>query len=792
MTEKILVAVHGIGEQVRSETIQAVANQLCRYCGLPPTMPLGRFTAELIVAPGAPATEFTMTLEQLPPGGHGPIPGKLVPVPVTPSVPGAFLIKSPPDPTLPAGIGFGEVYWADIPRGPARNRYTLEEAKKWVRTVVERVRALDQETRGPRAASDTTYALAAQVLQEMIETTRVLGQLLFLAEKVTPFRFNLDDVLVNYLGDVQVVAEFANYRNQIVGLFQRVMARIAQTNPEAELYVVAHSEGTVIAFLGILEAFLRLKTAGAPRFDSPEKPDWAKQIRGVMTIGSPIDKHLFLWPHLWDGLGLLGKQEWSAADGAPVPWRNYFDYGDPIGYRLNRAREWLKKNGWENLFDFDFDPQDKEFKGDIAFTRYPFAGKAHTDYWQDEDVFGHFIQKVVRPTPAAARPAPAAPPPAPKSYDPPGNRWGALLLSPTLPYLVPFAILLLGVYLIYRAFGECLNLDEGAGAIWCSVLGFGALLAGITAAVRIPLLTRDPVWRLAGVISFAAGVAGFLGFLALGQSLEDRLTAVIGLALWDTVGVYLPPTILSVPSPILVFLSLVTVGTLFAYTLSRLFPSWGVKPIILTAGAVLVLLITVRLGGPGHYEEYQNIKLVLARAGLTGEDLEMRASAAFRLLAESQEQSGSDEAESPKPSGPEKAVAFTLGGRPVWPSEHGVPSGPEKAVAFTLGLLEEVKKEQHEAAKFKTRAAARRSESEVFTRFAEGMDLQPNQQVPPPKEGPIWPVFVAGALFLYLWWLAAMCFDLLVVWNYYVRESGVIVRLEERSPAVKRQAQEDA
>src|SRR5262249_7190029 len=118
MPEKIIVAVHGIGEQIRSETIQAVANQLCLYCDLPPTMPLGRFTAKLLVAPGVPPTEFTLKMQK---GAGGPpdsYSGELKQVLVPPAVPGAFLIQTPPDPEFARRIGdpigFGEVYWADI------------------------------------------------------------------------------------------------------------------------------------------------------------------------------------------------------------------------------------------------------------------------------------------------------------------------------------------------------------------------------------------------------------------------------------------------------------------------------------------------------------------------------------------------------------------------------------------------------------------------------------------------------------------------------------------------------
>lgn len=48
------------------------------------------------------------------------------------------------------------------------------------------------------------------------------------------------------------------------------------------------SEDTVVSFLGLLEGFRE-----------PQSPGWVKQVRGFMTLGSPIDKHLALWPELF-------------------------------------------------------------------------------------------------------------------------------------------------------------------------------------------------------------------------------------------------------------------------------------------------------------------------------------------------------------------------------------------------------------------------------------------------------------------------------------------------------------
>jgi hypothetical protein len=44
---------------------------------------------------------------------------------------------------------------------------------------------------------------------------------------------------------------------------------------------------------------------------------------------------------------------------------------------------------------------------------------------------------------------------------------------------------------------------------------------------------------------------------------------------------------------------------------------------------------------------------------------------------------------------------------------------------------------------------------------------------------PVWPVILAGAAFLYLWWLAILIFDLAFVWHRYIRRSTTNDRLRE-------------
>src|SRR5688500_5714012 len=96
---KILVAVHGIGDQVGYETVSSVAGRLGSYLGIAPAVPIGRFYPA--------GTDPTLKVSA-----------------------GPALMMSPPDPSALVGFGFAEVYWAEIARTPVKAGHVLQEAKK--------------------------------------------------------------------------------------------------------------------------------------------------------------------------------------------------------------------------------------------------------------------------------------------------------------------------------------------------------------------------------------------------------------------------------------------------------------------------------------------------------------------------------------------------------------------------------------------------------------------------------------------------------------------------------------
>jgi hypothetical protein len=504
---KVIVAVHGIGDQHNFATIQTVVNRFCSYFCYPAAVPLGSFhTAEKPYA------------------FQAPYPSK--------------------DPFR--RFAFAEVYWAGISRKVVDEKYTIEETKQWAGTIVERLWLRWKENPAQATYTERDFRLMKQVLGEMIETIVVLDRISFLADKAGLFKFELRKLLDDYLGDVQIVADFEVQRNAILKAFADGIDKAHEAYPNADIYIVAHSEGTVVSLLGLLAAF---RQATLPR--------WADHVRGFMTLGSPIDKHLVLWPELFRRPDATGDPH--HAPPRPIKWRNYYDFGDPVGFALDDARRWIEQHAWTDVFEFT-----DEAGHDNGFARYLLPGKAHTDYWNDKDVFGHFIQNVIGEKPQP--PDDFSEPPA----DVQRNKW----ISYMLPYLGVFALLVGATFILYKALTNAM--DPGGDVfgspkvIATGVFGVAALLSGITAVARIPRLTRSAFWRAVAV------AGGVLGALVYFWSVREFAPTV----LWNMT---LPPGAVTFGLAILV--------VVVTYLTSWLRPSWGMRPLILSgAGAVAVLI----------------------------------------------------------------------------------------------------------------------------------------------------------------------------------------------------------
>ena len=293
-----------------------------------------------------------------------------------------------------------------------------------------------------------------------------------------------------------------------------------------------------------------------------------------------LNKHIVMWPRLWQNA--RPAQDRNRPD--PIRWRNYYDYGDPVGFDLEITRDWMHENGWlskngTGLFQFS-----KEY--DYGFTRYPFPGEAHNDYWNDNDVFGHFIDDVVLKKDGAPKPSTIR---------------SAVFVSNVLPYILCVALLTGGVYVLYRTlvgsfvkeFPEPINVLRDVAGITC-------LLAGTTVLSRMPRLDKIQIWPKTkiwpAVIGLLVLIAGVLGYLLLvSPDTQNFLSA----AFWAPNGI------------IYFFLA----SSLASAILSKLKPRWGMVPLI-ALGGVAAFFVLLKLYAANSAALGQSLwTLVLANAG---------------------------------------------------------------------------------------------------------------------------------------------------------------------------------
>lgn len=482
MADKIIVGVHGMGDQVRYETTQSIANQFCRYYKIQTAVPLGRFHSSDANRNGIVEVELNNAAVSL----------------------NKF-----------KNLYFTEVYWADVPRKPVTEGYTLEETKHWVKTIVERFRCTVRDNRiskfaklnsdklslmnkkGKEDRVKVDYKMIKSVLYEAVDAIAIMEKLLKVTKMAGLLEFNLNSILTDFMGDVQIVTEFEKLRTEILNIFVSTVSRVHELNHDADIYVIAHSEGTVVAFLGLLEAM-------------NQKCPWIKNVKGFMTLGSPIDKHLILWPELWkDYEGNKKENKEGVGNNLQdnqIKWLNYYDLGDPVGYDLDTARDWVEGNAL--VFDFNE-------KHDYGFSRYYLPGKAHVDYWQDDELFNHIIRSVVdvaqskqgSKTPSHVVIKDKAPHP-PK----PPSKALAWVVSYIAPYLGAIALLFISVYCLYKPIH---GVNEPALRLLRNVGGITAIIGGLTVMARIPRLTKRKRWLFIAGITFAS--FAFLSYIIFGE-----------------------------------------------------------------------------------------------------------------------------------------------------------------------------------------------------------------------------------------------------------------------------------
>ncbi len=567
LCKKLIVGVHGMGDQSRNDFAQCLARLFARYdakrqgsiCQAT-QLPMGLWDA------GKSAVE-----------DH------------------AIGFVSTGTNTWLEDFAFAEVYWADLPRDLEKQGYRLEESKRWTASVVDRLAQRDKATREKLTETFGAHGLqmATAMLEEIAETVRILQMILKLPIAAGLAKYNFAQILEIYMGDVQQVADFCGQRARFLErFFKRMEALAAETGKDAKIHIIAHSEGSVVAFLGLLYALL----------ENPEKYDstkhlldlsqfdlsWIKRVESFSTLGAPIDKHLILWPDLFFRFTKAAQGEKWKTLAQPIRWRNYYDFADPVGFNLDTARSELER--WScTAFEF-------KQEHDHGFRRYLIPGKAHVDYFEDDKLFKHVIKDAVegQNLPLVKKPK---------------NRWYGHA-APILPFFLVAVVHVAAVVVLHKSIVgdpvaakdkwgsqavDTLNLSANAES-FLGILGCSALLLGTTVVSRTFRITAELRQRTLAVAFFliCAGIFWLVpGFYTM--ELAGRL------------GVPKEVTVreLSIPLRPLFFLGLAVLVMIVAWgadkwsLIKKRSPVWGLRWTVQGGGGFICLVLI----GPRLWDE---------------------------------------------------------------------------------------------------------------------------------------------------------------------------------------------
>jgi hypothetical protein len=338
-TYKHIVVVHGIGNQKPAETALQFMNEFCR------ALPSGG--------------SYKLKINNLVP----PLDWMVRHLPSEPS----YIEFTDTKTDERHIIGFSEVYWQELTHDYLKNHDGVPPIPifTWAHSINTRL-----------IGHGHNYSQWRDAISNLESILRLSAKLALLARGDETFY----SIINQFLGDVQMYGESDVLREQINDIFDRVLADVgrlaglacrnageldvAQAPPE--IYIVAHSLGTVVSWNSLQLAALN---------QSP--PDWLRHVKALVTMGSPIDKYHLFWPFRFPKEG--------AGRNPKILWYNFWDHSDPVGYSLDGVF------GGDSAENHQFR---REF--DSGYSRYPVPGLAHLGYWTDRQMHRKIIQDVMR------------------------------------------------------------------------------------------------------------------------------------------------------------------------------------------------------------------------------------------------------------------------------------------------------------------------------------------------------------------------------------------------------------
>jgi hypothetical protein len=192
-----------------------------------------------------------------------------------------------------------------------------------------------QIVRGPQPRPEKTNAGLWQQAKDAAESARPTA---------------IDTILDEYVGDVFSYVNSAGnafYREKgeppihpdVRHVYPRIVQQFyeqllaAQADGCAEIQIVAHSLGTVVAY----HALSGLRFEAGSRTDTDAIRSAVHKVRRLYTIGSPLEKIRFFWPTLIPGDAGLGD--------IALQWENFVSWFDPVAGAITRF------GGWGEVFN---------------------------------------------------------------------------------------------------------------------------------------------------------------------------------------------------------------------------------------------------------------------------------------------------------------------------------------------------------------------------------------------------------------------------------------------------------
>lgn len=394
-----IVVVHGIGQQRKNETVLPVIEQFAAARHKDPEqksyLTLGRLTSQS-------KENVWIEYQNIPDSPDPSLKKPWVPIMANNS--------------QGENIRFVDFCWSDVTR--KAHSKVGEPTKKWTDSLINRLKLrVSVESKTEEVKGTPT-----QWIVDMMETMQE-GALFI--EKIMGFRLPhlSNEIFGAFLGDVEVYGDFPGARGRAVRLFHETMAKVHATHlaefPDNNVIphytIIAHSLGTVLTMDAIAYAYANDKSrqstaestdddsivhfpgynqpffpevqsqAGKNKTDSKNTPevDWIEYLHSYITLGSPIDKYLALWP---ENYSHFNNKEWmdkariNAKNKDKIQHFNYSDEQDPVGHELNILKSTAV---WDELADI---PED------IVFNRYIWPGLAHIEYWKDNQLFSRILE----------------------------------------------------------------------------------------------------------------------------------------------------------------------------------------------------------------------------------------------------------------------------------------------------------------------------------------------------------------------------------------------------------------